>query len=231
MSNTMFGLSVLTVLMWIGFLIYKSLQEEAQALRRAVFVRDDVFPQNAQTLLQQRHPDWPVEVTKAAWAGLREFLVMQALWPDKRFGMPSFLTDEAWHTFIDSTSEYQAFCEAAFGGVLVHVPDDAAQPHAMSAKTVFSREVLNTWWASRTLRTEHSGLLPTIPGWLSSRSSPLLFLLDSQFPEQAGKRGWYYSPECFTALELQLAKVLRETARAAETGAGCASGGCGGGAC
>ena len=54
--------------------------------------------------------------------------------------MPSQVVDDAWHTFILFTRNYELFCRKAFGRFLHHTPAEA-----MAGQTTATEGIKRTW--------------------------------------------------------------------------------------
>lgn len=53
------------------------------------------------------------------------YIVLDRLYPEKRFQMYSRRVDEVWHQFVLFTYEYQSFCYRYLGSMLHHFPGNA----------------------------------------------------------------------------------------------------------
>ena len=76
--------------------------------------------------------------------GLRQWLrcAGAALRDGQVIGMPSRAVDEAWHGLILCTARYAAFCEAAYGRFLHHVPDGEGRAGADPMAVQLDRTVI-----------------------------------------------------------------------------------------
>jgi hypothetical protein len=67
--------------------------------------------------------------------GLRGWYLACLYADNQLIGMPSKAIDEAWHTMILFTREYETFCRRAFGRYLHHSPDSTFKNLTMDAIT------------------------------------------------------------------------------------------------
>jgi len=148
------------------------------SLRRQ-FIREARLPTFLVGKLRGAHPQLSAKDAELVLQGLRQFFMAHLRSRRDFVAMPSRVVDTAWHEFILHTQGYQAWCRAAFGGMLHHAP---AEVLGRSAKR--NDGLRRTWYFS----CKEEGIDPRHPVRL-----PLLFALDAKFGIDGGFR---YVPDC-----------------------------------
>ncbi|MDP9900782.1 glycine-rich domain-containing protein [Variovorax ginsengisoli] len=148
------------------------------SLRRQ-FIREARLPPFLIGKLRAAHPQLTHKDADLVLHGLRQFF-MGHLRSGRNFvAMPSRVVDTAWHEFILDTHGYQAWCHAAFGGMLHHTP---AEVLGRNAKR--NDGLRRSWYYA----CRDEGIDPRSPVRL-----PLLFALDTKFSIEDG---FHYIPDC-----------------------------------
>lgn len=127
-----FPLIFIAVIILILVLAAKSRRDQKtkkhEARRR--FIEQYAFPALLRHKLTRAYPTLSPDQVSVILEGLREWLLLIADYPGRRFGMPSVAVDTAWHEFILMTREYERFCQDAFGQYLHHTPNQGAGSEA-----------------------------------------------------------------------------------------------------
>lgn len=217
MSDAAFGIA--SALAAIAALVVLAWFAEAPR-RRAAALRELRLPPSVGAAVARRYPHLSLGQREFALEALRDWFHCCAAAKLRPMAMPSQVVDEAWHAFILDTREYEAFCRAAFGRFLHHVPAEA-MPSPTSAP-----EPLQRTWAFACRRER---LDPKLP-----RALPRLFAADAAL---AIPDGFHYVLDCvggvpdaslppgvtrFCAVHIGTPPQWR---------AGCSAAGCGGHAC
>lgn len=111
-----------------------------------------VFPDIVLKTFEREHPEYSAEQRELAFRGLREYFVLHDLAKGEQLGMPSLLVDQAWHSFILCTREYEGFCLGLLRKMIHHCPDVDAKPQNMANASEFKPDVVNTWRAVEDFR-------------------------------------------------------------------------------
>ncbi|MEV0714014.1 hypothetical protein [Asanoa sp. NPDC050611] len=143
--------------------------------RRTAAVDSFVFPSNVRLRFAGQHQHLSPDQVRTVEAAARQWFRLAARHPRAKLSMPSVVVDDLWHEMVLDTREYAAFCEAAFGRFLHHVPEQRAE----SADR--SRHLLATFQ----LACEDEGCEPD--------RLPLLFSIDRQLAVDGGR---YYLADC-----------------------------------
>lgn len=162
----------------VAFLLAFVLKIVEVSLRRQ-FIREARLPPFLVGKLRAAHPQLSAKDADLVLQGLRQFFMAHLRSGRKFVAMPSRVVDTAWHEFILHTQGYQAWCRAAFGGMLHHSP---AEVLGRSAQR--NDGLRRTWYFS----CKDEGIDPRHPVRL-----PLLFALDTKFSIE---NGFHYVPDC-----------------------------------
>jgi hypothetical protein len=138
------------------------------------FIATYRFPDAVREKFAHAHPELDDEAHTQVFEGLKSYFAVCAVAPGAIAGMPSRIVEGAWHTFMQFTRDYAAFCECAFGRPL-HAPDDAGGSDT-------ARAALGHTWRVACAR-EH------IDARRASRL-PLLFAIDRRLKVPNGR---YYA--------------------------------------
>jgi hypothetical protein len=90
---------------------------------RREFIERYPFPALLRRKLERAYPALNNAQIDIILEGLRQWFLLIARHPGRRFGMPSVAVDTAWHEFILMTRDYEAFCKQAFAEYLHHTPN------------------------------------------------------------------------------------------------------------
>ncbi len=112
-------------------------------------------------------------------AAARQWFRLAACHPRAKLWMPSVIVDDLWHEWVLHTREYAAFCEAAFGRFLHHVPESAPSTPAVARSR--DAALLTTL---RLARQDEGG---------KANRLPLLFRVDQELAVPGGRR---YLADC-----------------------------------
>src|SRR4051794_8423998 len=88
------------------------------------------FPSSVRYRFAQHHDALTGDQIGTVEAAARQWFRLAAGHPRAKLWMPSVVVDDLWHELVLHTREYAAFCDAAFGRFLHHVPDSAASTPA-----------------------------------------------------------------------------------------------------
>jgi hypothetical protein len=88
-------------------------------------IRSFVFPSAVLQKLQETYPHIELKGAHLAARALRQFFLVHLRAQGRLIAMPSKAADALWHAFILDTKAYAAFCKAAFGAYLHHIPEQA----------------------------------------------------------------------------------------------------------
>lgn len=92
-------------------------------LEREQHIRSFVFPSTVLQQFQETYPTAELKGAHLAARALRQFFLVHLRARGRLIAMPSKAADELWHAFILDTKAYAAFCKAAFGAYLHHIPE------------------------------------------------------------------------------------------------------------
>ncbi len=204
-------LAITLVLAWVIAFVLKIVEV---SLRRQ-FIREARLPPFLIGKLRAAHPQLTARDADLVLRGLRQFFMAHLRSGRSFVAMPSQVVDTAWHEFILHTQGYQAWCKAAFGGMLHHSP---AEVLGRSAQR--NDGLRRTWYYA----CMDEGIDPRHPVRL-----PLLFALDAKF---AIENGFTYIPDC-RAVERHIGSGAHCGTTFGDTGASSSSssdGGCPGAA-
>lgn len=119
-----FGLMIGIVLLifWlIQFQTGKSLRFGTK--KRIQYILDTPIPPQLWYNESLKILNLPLKQRRQVEAGLKDFFILHALYPNKPLAMPSTLVDKLWHAFILDTQRYETYCKKAFGKIFHHIPD------------------------------------------------------------------------------------------------------------
>jgi hypothetical protein len=147
--------------------------------RRTAVIDAFQFPSSVRQRFASQHAALAAHDIAMVEAATRQWFRLAARHPRAKLSMPSVVVDDLWHELVLHTREYEAFCQAAFGRFLHHVPESAmASPEAAADR---STQLLATFELAR--QDEGCG-----PGEL-----PVLFRVDQRLPVDGGRR---YLADC-----------------------------------
>jgi hypothetical protein len=148
-------------------------------VRRTAAVDAFEFPSSVRQRFAGQHHNLAADDIRTVEAATRQWFRLAARHPRAKLAMPSVVVDDLWHELVLHTRDYAAFCQAAFGHFLHHVPESAMAPPAAAENR--STRTLTTLELAR--QDEGCG-----PGQL-----PLLFRVDQQVAVNGGRR---YLADC-----------------------------------
>lgn len=151
-----------------------TLWTKVSAARRERHIRTFQLPRGLFHKLGERRPEVDPKYHALVAQALRQYFLCHLSSGMKFVSMPSKVVDDLWHEFILYTREYHAFCKAAFGGYMHHVPA-AVLSHGQNDDTGLRR----TWhYACR-----EENINPAAPARV-----PLLFAIDGKLGVADGFR-------------------------------------------
>jgi hypothetical protein len=142
-------------------------------VRRTAAVDAYEFPGSVRQRFATHHEELTADDIRTVEAAARQWFRLAARHPRTRLSMPSLVVDDLWHEMVLHTVDYAAFCEAALGRFLHHVPESATASPAAAANR--SSALLATFHLAR--QDEGGG-----PDQL-----PLLFRVDHQLAVDGGR--------------------------------------------
>jgi hypothetical protein len=148
-------------------------------VRRTAAVDAYEFPGSVRQRFATHHEELTADDIRTVEAAARQWFRLAARHPRTRLSMPSLVVDDLWHEMVLHTVDYAAFCEAALGRFLHHVPESAMASSAAAANR--SSGLLATFHLAR--QDEGGG-----PDQL-----PLLFRVDHQLAVEGGR---HYLADC-----------------------------------
>lgn len=101
-----------------------SCDSSAQTAGRLIEALDYRAPFLIEKLLKERIVD-SADEGQALFTEAIRYLILDRMYPEKRWEMFSRRIDEVWHQFILFTYEYMAFCNRYAGSFLHHYPSNA----------------------------------------------------------------------------------------------------------
>jgi hypothetical protein len=101
--------------------------------RRLAAVEAFGFPSGARQRFGFAHPGVRTDGIRTVEAATRQWFRLAARNPGAKLAMPSLAVDAMWHEVTLHTREYDAFCAAAFGRPLHHIPASAVRPESIAA--------------------------------------------------------------------------------------------------
>ena len=153
------------------------------------------FSSNVLKVFKREYPQYDEKQTKAAFSGLKEYLLLHSFYPNNIYGMPSKLADDAWHAFMLCSKEYDDFCKKAYGRYLHHSPDTNCNGQILNSSSIFKDEIILTYKVSKRLYSEYDDLLR-----LQHKAIPLIFLLDRKYLNNSST-GYIYNDDALIALD------------------------------
>jgi hypothetical protein len=147
--------------------------------RRTAVIDAFEFPSGVRQRFAGQHHALTAEDIALVEAATRQWFRLAARHPRAKLSMPSVVVDDLWHELVLHTREYEAFCQAAFGRFLHHVPESAmASPEAAANR---STRLVATFHLAR----QDEGCGPD--------QLPVLFRVDQRLPVAGGRR---YLADC-----------------------------------
>jgi len=140
--------------------------------KRLEFVANYRAPQGLRQKFAEENPSLTNQQIDRVFDALGSYFLYCAHAPGHIIGMPSKIVDEAWHTFILFTAEYESFCRKGFNKFLHHTPAAVLSIHGTPGSAV-----LRTW----RMACEREGINPKQPTRL-----PDLFSLDAELEIEGG---------------------------------------------
>lgn len=164
----------------IGFFILLFLNyQQRTSTERETAIRFEPLPIGLFERLQKKYPHLTTKDCQLVAQGLRQFFMCYHRSQYQFISMPSQVVDDLWHEFILFTSDYQLFCQKAFGRFLHHTP-------AVSiGSNKSSNAALRLCWR---FACKEENINPNNPTRL-----PLLFAIDIKLQIPGGFR---YSADC-----------------------------------
>jgi len=93
--------------------------------RRVAAVDAYQFPSSVRQRFALVHHTFTLEQIATVEAATRQWFRLAARRPKAALSMPSVIVDDLWHEMVLHTRDYAAFCDAALGRFLHHVPESA----------------------------------------------------------------------------------------------------------
>lgn len=152
---------------------------DRRIVRRIAVVDAFAFPSSVRLRFSDQHRELSADDVRTVEAATRQWFRLAARRPKTKLSMPSVVVDDMWHDLVLHTRDYAAFCQAAFGRFLHHVPESAMSSPA--AATNRSAGLLATLQLAR----EDEGCDP--------QQLPLLFRVDKELGVDGGRR---YLADC-----------------------------------
>jgi len=183
------------IFVFIMFVVRLIIEEGIYSRRLAYIEAYSFRPELAEKLVKY-YPHLTQDEIEQALGGLRTYFLLR-LRHRCRIAMPSRVVDALWHEFILCTVDYQAFCQAAFGKFLHHVPFSAG-----ASQNAAEASLQNIWKQS----CEREGINPVFPDKL-----PLLFDLDTKL-KISGRFGYSVENGVYPRLKIALspASLIQE---------------------
>jgi hypothetical protein len=147
--------------------------------RRVAVVDAYEFPSSIRQRFALEHHTFTPEQIATVEAATRQWFRLAARRPKAALSMPSVIVDDLWHEMVLHTREYAAFCDAAFGRFLHHVPESAMTGPEAAANQ------------GRTLRTTFE--LAQQDEKCAATELPVLFRVDRDLAVKGGRR---YLADC-----------------------------------
>jgi hypothetical protein len=110
-----------------------TLLRDRGSARRIAIIDAYQFPSSVRQRFAQQHSGLPDDNIATVQAATRQWFRLAAGHPRAKLSMPSVAVDDLWHELVLHTRDYAAFCEAALGRFLHHVPESAMSPAAAAA--------------------------------------------------------------------------------------------------
>jgi hypothetical protein len=148
-------------------------------VRRTAIVDAYQFPGSVRQRFAQQREGLSSDQLRRVEAGARQWFRLAAGHPKVRLWMPSVVVDQLWHEFVLHTRDYAAFCDAAFGRFVHHVPDPAV------TTTDAAQDRDSALLATFRLAQQDEGCPPN--------QLPLLFRIDQQLAVPGGR---HYLAHC-----------------------------------
>ena len=155
------------IVLLIGFLL---LQQKEQR-KQDIFIDNYKFPKRVELNIKELYQHLTDEDVQIILEGLKEYFKLYIISNRRMIVIPSLLISKAWYEFMQSKSEYNDFCQNAFGFFLHHAPIVKIQQNEAN----YDLKVL---W---TLVCNREDINPNDPNKL-----PFIFLLDEKFKINAG---------------------------------------------
>jgi hypothetical protein len=137
------------------------------------------FPSSVRQRFTHQHHSLTGDDIQTVEAATRQWFRVAAGHPKAKLWMPSVVVDDLWHELVLHTRDYAAFCDAAFGRFLHHVPD-SAMTTAAAARRRDTALLATLRLAQQDERCDPSRL-------------PLLFRVDQELAVPGGRR---YLADC-----------------------------------
>lgn len=172
------------------FFVYKKFFVKFNHNKKVEAILHFAFPPAVIARFSKNNPSLSPEDVSLVFSSLAEYFAACYIYLNSSLkrkngyglGMPSKIVDEAWHSFLLFSKEYEKFSKKYFGKMLHHTPDDdflASSCHVGSeikeseqvAPGEFKQSVLNLFMAFEGLR---------IRGDVSYSSLPLIFTIDEK---------------------------------------------------
>jgi hypothetical protein len=147
--------------------------------RRIAAVDAYQFPSSVRQRFAYEHGALTRDDIRTVEAATRQWFRLAAGHPKAKLSMPSVVVDDLWHEFVLHTREYAAFCDAALGRFLHHVPESTMSPAAAAANRLTA--LATTFQLAQ--RDEEC----------DRKRLPLLFRVDQQLGVAGGRR---YLADC-----------------------------------
>ncbi|MGD8477272.1 MAG: hypothetical protein PVI98_08990 [Burkholderiales bacterium] len=150
----------------------------ARSSQRA-HITNYAFPEGLRSKFREAHPELTPGQQRQVFEGLRQWFMICNRAGDRFVSMPSQVVDEAWHTFILFTRNYEQFCRKAFGRFLHHTPAEA-----IDNQTTAGDGIRRAW----RIACQMENIDPRAP-----RHLPMLFAMDAAL---AVPGGFHYELDC-----------------------------------